>query len=110
MLDITSSSSNNLDSSWAIFDHRSIDLANQQFGITTRPPGPMTQVGLQGTFDANVNANNVGNHAGGGGGGGYEMDFQGQWMSNEQYSEAWQSTLFRLFGSSDLPLPDNGML
>ena len=103
MMDISSSG---LDSSWAIFDQNSIVLANQQLQVGrplehTSPAAPQsTNLQMQAAYDANLASQES-----------FTIDLQGgQWMSNEQYSDAWQSTLFRLFGSSDLPLADGRLI
>lgn len=46
----------------------------------------------------------------GGAAGAEEMDANadGQWLSNEHYSDAWQSTLFRLFGNTEIPMDGEG--
>ncbi len=111
-----------LDPSWAIFDQNSINLANQQLAMGR----PLEPTGTTVTQQSNGNQNaQLQIQAGsfqtsmadagmvGGRQEGYVegMNLQGQqWTSNEQYSDAWQSTLFRLFGSSDLPLADGGLL
>jgi hypothetical protein len=91
MLDITSA---NFDSSWAIFDQNSI-----QSMLQDRPPDPTHSVGhgnrMSGLYESNGQEVF-----------GFQGEGQGQWSGNE---DAWQSTLFRLFGSADLLLPENGL-
>lgn len=38
---------------------------------------------------------------------GIQEDESGQWLSNEQYTDAWQNTLSRLFGNSEMPTDGN---
>ena len=49
----------------------------------------------------------------GGSGAGYIMNEgadDGGWLPTEQYSDAWQSTLFRLFGNTEFPIADDGLV
>lgn len=85
MLDITSAS---FDPSWAIFDQNSIQSMLQEWH-----PDPTHSI-RQSNRMSGLEVF------------GFQGESQGQWSGNE---DAWQSTLFRLFGSADLPLPENGL-
>ena len=124
------------DSSWAIFDQNSIALAlGNGFGNGSHAAaGGMVSSGEGGSgngmviFTAgNGNAGSVvggaevGNSAGGSGvevsggaasveeeyTGGESLDGDGQWFGNEHYADAWQNTLFRLFGNVEMPMTGN---
>jgi hypothetical protein len=102
------------DNEWAIFDRESLGFANQTQSINiirqqgseggepsssrTNPMGSMQNV-----FDSR----DTGNAAGYGMNEGAD---DGGWLPAEQYSDAWQSTLFRLFGNTEFPMADNGLL
>lgn len=99
-----------LEDGWAIFDHRSMELATQSLGFENIGVGN----GVNGpsmasnTAMANNDGMRMGNHAGGAGHasvGGQEPDGYGnEWMAGtENYSDAWQNTLFRLFGNTEGP-------
>ncbi|TVY80419.1 hypothetical protein LSUE1_G003275 [Lachnellula suecica] len=91
MLDITSA---NFDSSWAIFDQNSIQSMLQEM-----QPNPAAGLGqssrMTGLYENNGQQVSE-----------FQGEGQGQLSGNE---DAWQSTLFRLFGSADLLLPENGL-
>ena len=105
------------DDGWAIFDSNSIALAASQFnmGSVSGNGGGMS-----------VNEGGVGDYGGngvgtGGGGGGMQTgqqqqfgDIDGLWLSNEQYADAWQSTMFRIFGNGNqdmaMSMGGNGMI
>ncbi|KAH7409149.1 hypothetical protein BKA64DRAFT_388555 [Cadophora sp. MPI-SDFR-AT-0126] len=115
MPDVTNSLAND---GWAIFDQRSMELASQNLNLS---------LGFDGSGMANDNAHGggmgamsvgVGNSmsstydggiSGIGVGGQVPMGYSGdQWMgggNGEPYSDAWQNTLFRLFGNVE-ELPD----
>lgn len=100
---------------WAIFDRESLGFANQTQSMNpvrqqvdaggegsgcarTNPMG-----GMQSVFDSRET---------GGNGSRYGMaEGDGGWLNtgSEQYSDAWQSTLFRLFGNTEFPMADNGL-
>lgn len=91
MLDITSAG---LDPSWAIFDQNSIHPKMQE-----RYPGSSHSIGPSNRMSGHYENNGQEVF-------GLQGEGQAQWSGNE---DAWQSTLFRLFGSADLPLPENGL-
>ncbi|KAE9366109.1 hypothetical protein N431DRAFT_351743 [Stipitochalara longipes BDJ] len=99
------------DNEWAIFDRESLGFANQsqslhpirqQINDSEQRGARVTQMnGLESVFDPRNE----------GSGTGYVMnegDDDGGWLPAEQYSDAWQSTLFRLFGNTEFPMADNG--
>lgn len=117
MLDVSNGTSDN----WAIFDQRSMELASQNLGLesgiglgggmavgggVSNPNGEaMGDSSLQGGYDGGVVGVGVGGQA-------VVGDGYGEvWMGGaEQYSDAWQNTLFRLFGNADLDVPrGNGL-
>jgi hypothetical protein len=110
------------DSSWAIFDQNSIALAlGAGFGNNSHGTGSgvnengmvIFTAGNGGvvTSEGGVGSGIVGSGSEafvGGGSGGGEIDAdEGQWLGNEHYSDAWQNTLFRLFGNSEIPMSNN---
>lgn len=105
------------DSSWAIFDQNSIALARSS-GFGTSTVGGVSEGGNgNGMVIFTAGNGGVGRGAGGpvgdydgGAAGAEEMDANadGQWLSNEHYSDAWQSTLFRLFGNTEIPMDGEG--
>ncbi|KAH8756543.1 hypothetical protein BGZ57DRAFT_909225 [Hyaloscypha finlandica] len=101
------------DSEWAIFDRESLGFANQTQLQSVNPVHQQSEKsegsrvnpmgGMQSVFDSRET----------GSGAGYVVDDDaddGGWLSTEQYSDAWQSTLFRLFGNTEFPMADNGLL
>jgi hypothetical protein len=109
---------NLFDSSWAIFDQNSIALAPST-GFSTHSGA--TTGGESGNGMVIFTAGNGGvSHASGledrdpgfaassgGGEGTQTLDAaDGQWLGNsgEHYSDAWQNTFFRLFGSAEMPM------
>lgn len=104
----------NFDNEWAIFDRESLGFANQTQSINTirqqgnvggEPSGSRTNPmgSMQNVFDSRETGNAAG----------YRMNEgadDGGWLPAEQYSDAWQSTLFRLFGNTEFPVADNGLV
>lgn len=104
----------NFDNEWAIFDRESLGFANQTQSINTirqqgnvggEPSGSRTNPmgSMQNVFDSRETGNAAG----------YGMNEgadDGGWLPAEQYSDAWQSTLFRLFGNTEFPMADNGLV
>lgn len=102
------------DNEWAIFDRESLGFANQTQSINHvrqqgneggEPSGSRANPmgGMQNVFDSRETGNAAG----------YEMNDgadDGGWLPAEQYSDAWQSTLFRLFGNTEFPMVDNGLV
>jgi hypothetical protein len=99
------------DNEWAIFDRESLSFANQTQSMSpVRQPGEGGEGsrvnpigGMQSVFDSRETGN----------GAGYVMNEgadDGGWLPTEQCSDAWQSTLFRLFGSSEFPMAGNGLV
>ncbi|CZT47571.1 uncharacterized protein RSE6_08147 [Rhynchosporium secalis] len=106
--------------SWAIFDHRSMEFASQNLnmggildGNGTANGGSMG-IGMGNGMGAGNAGGNGGSHSmqiydggisGVGVGGQVAMEFTGEWGmggsggGGEPYSDAWQNTLFRLFGN-----------
>jgi hypothetical protein len=99
------------DDEWAIFDRESLSFANQTQSMNPIPQqgegGEGSRVnpmgGMQSVFDSRETGH----------GAGYVMNEganDGGWLHTEQYSDAWQSTLFRLFGNTEFPMADNGLV
>jgi hypothetical protein len=110
MLGINAESFNN---DWAIFDRESLGLANQ---TQSQPMDPVRQQGersegsrvnpgggMLSVFDSRETETEAGYVINGG------AD-DGGWLHTEQYSDAWQSTLFRLFGNTEFPVADNSLV
>jgi hypothetical protein len=106
------------ESEWAIFDRESLGFANQSSNLV-RPQAnervegsagtrvnPTTGVGMQQTIFEERGTES---------GPGFAMasgaESDGVWLStgSDQYSDAWQSTLFRLFGNTEFPPADDGL-
>ncbi|KUJ15456.1 uncharacterized protein LY89DRAFT_113348 [Mollisia scopiformis] len=91
--ELLSTSAQVYNNEWAIFDSNSI-LQFQNIG-----PGTGNGVGMSG-FGAQQQFG----------------DMDAQWLSGEQYSDAWQSTMFRIFGSGNenqemgMEMGGNGMV
>jgi hypothetical protein len=100
---------------WAIFDRESLGFANQSRSmnlvrqqVDTSGEGsrrtrtnPMSST--QSVFESRETSGN---------GSGYGMtEGDGGWLNtgSEQHSDAWQSTLFRLFGNTEFPMADDGL-
>jgi hypothetical protein len=105
------------DPSWAIFDENSMAMAfgGGTFGVdrtsghgtseVVHDPGNRSGMAIFSAGGGSAAAA----FGSGNGNPGNEDDYDaGQWMSNEQYADAWQNTLFRLFGSAEVPLPMDG--
>ncbi len=118
MLDVSNGASDN----WTIFDQRSMELASQNLGLesgivlgggiaaagglSSPNGGPIGANSLQGRYNGDVSGIGVGEQAV------EEHGYGADWMGGtEQYSDAWQNTLFRLFGNSELEMPrGNGLV
>lgn len=116
------------DDGWAIFDSNSIALAASQFnmGSVSGNGGGMSVNGGGGSVSASgTGSGGIGVYGGNemedGGAGGIQTgqqqqfgDIDGQWLSNEQYADAWQSTMFRIFGNGNqdmgMSMGGNGMV
>ncbi len=101
---------NMYDPSWAIFNENSMAMRVDRTSghgtseIVTDPGNRSSMV----IFSAG-GGSGAGGFGNGSGNTGNEDDYgAGQWMSNEQYADAWQNTLFRLFGSAEMPMPMDG--
>ena len=104
------------DNEWAIFDRESLGFANQSQAQSMHPvreqvsdvgEGSGARVSQIGGLESVFDARNEGSGAG------YAMNEgvdDGGWLPAEQYSDAWQSTLFRLFGNTEFPMADNGLV
>ena len=128
------SSSEGFDPAWAIFDQNSINFVSQ--GLQPERPLEPANMGIGNMQASRVGSGAVGGTGGGndrvrngvgqnysqglahGQGGfdsravatGNEFGIDGQWMGHEPYSDAWQSTLFRLFGNTEMPMTNNGLV
>ncbi|KAG4428496.1 hypothetical protein IFR05_016024 [Cadophora sp. M221] len=132
MLDVTNSLANDADG-WAIFDQRSMQLASQNLNLGLDVGGGMG--GINGSGNGNGNGNgsgmSVGNNSGNGNssgnamqggfdggisgigvGGQVAMEYPAEWGmgGGEPYSDAWQNTLFRLFGNVEEMPSGNGIV
>ena len=111
------SNGNNLgdNDGWAIFDHRSMELASQNLnmnlsmgldgsGMGVGGMDVSVNTGMQGGYDGGTNGVGVGEQVAVGYG------VEQQWMGggNGEYSDAWQNTLFRLFGNVEEMPAGNG--
>ena len=104
------------DNEWAIFDRESLGLSNQSQAQSMEPvrqqvddvaEGSVARVSYMGGLESVFDARNEGNAPG------YVLKEGvdgGGWLPAEQYSDAWQSTLFRLFGNNEFPTADNGLV
>jgi hypothetical protein len=104
------------DNEWAIFDRESLGFASQSQAPSMNPvhqqvndagEGSGARVNQTGGLESVFDARN------GGSGAGYIMNEgadDGGWLPTEQYSDAWQSTLFRLFGNTEFPIADDGLV
>ncbi|KAN0090200.1 hypothetical protein V8E51_018779 [Hyaloscypha variabilis] len=104
------------DNEWAIFDRESLGFASQSQAPSMNPvhqqvndagEGSGARVNQTGGLESVFDARN------GGRGAGYIMNEgadDGGWLPTEQYSDAWQSTLFRLFGNTEFPIADDGLV
>lgn len=131
MLDVTNSLANDSDG-WAIFDQRSMQLASQNLNLgldISGGGGGMngngSASGMGGMSIGNSNGNSNGNGNGNGMQGGYDggisgigvggqvaMEYPAEWGmgGGEPYSDAWQNTLFRLFGNVEGMPSGNGIV
>jgi hypothetical protein len=101
---------------WAIFDRESLGFANQ-----TQSMNPVRQQVNDGSEESgSARTNPMGDmqnvfdsrETGGNGTGFGVAEGDGGWLNTgiEQYSDAWQSTFFRLFGNTEFPMADNGLV
>ncbi|KAH6711205.1 hypothetical protein BKA61DRAFT_695196 [Leptodontidium sp. MPI-SDFR-AT-0119] len=127
MLDVTNSLANDSDG-WAIFDQRSMQLASQNLNLgldISGGGGGMngngSASGMGGMSIGNSNGNGNGNGMQGGYDGGISgigvggqvaMEYPAEWGmgGGEPYSDAWQNTLFRLFGNVEGMPSGNGIV
>ncbi|PVH78178.1 hypothetical protein DL98DRAFT_255716 [Cadophora sp. DSE1049] len=118
MPDVTESLAND---GWAIFDQRSMELASQNLNLSLGIDGSgmgndNAHGGGMGAMSVGVGTSMQGGYDGGisgvGVGGQVAMGYTGeQWMgggNGEPYSDAWQNTLFRLFGNVEEMPGGNG--
>ncbi|KAH7336457.1 hypothetical protein BKA65DRAFT_34448 [Rhexocercosporidium sp. MPI-PUGE-AT-0058] len=114
MLDVTGnladgSGNGNVNDGWTIFDQRSMELASQNLnlnlslGLDGGGMGGMTGNGngngMQGGYDGGISGVGVGGQVAMEYGGEWGMGGAGNGNGGEPYSDAWQNTLFRLFGN-----------
>ena len=83
------------DPSWAIFDQNSIALAPQSILPERQQIASSSQNGQDASMSDIYDHHSMLNQQ--------TMGSNGQWYSPEQQTDAWQSTLLRLFGNGDFP-------
>jgi hypothetical protein len=83
------------DPSWAIFDQNSIAMAPQSSLPVRHPITSSAQNGQDASMSGIYDHQSMLNEQ--------NMQSMNQWYSPEQQTDAWQSTLLRLFGNGDFP-------